>query len=98
MKPIYILVGTIIISMLLIVILSTVLLARASGPEYTLDWWTVDGGGTTSGASGSYTLAGTAGQPDAGTLNGNGYTLEGGFWGGVMYASLYSIYLPLGMR
>ena len=73
--------------------------ARAQQPEqvYTLDWWTVDGGGATFSTGGGYSLGGTAGQPDAGVLAGGGYTLGGGFWaggGGI----LYHIYLPLVLR
>jgi uncharacterized repeat protein (TIGR01451 family) len=53
---------------------------------YDLSWWTVDGGGGASTTlSVGYTLAGTAGQPDAGdhagaTAGGGTYTLQGGFW------------------
>jgi len=55
--------------------------ALAAG-SYDLSWWTVDGGGGTSRGNG-YTLNGTLGQPDAGTLtSGGGYTLAGGFWHG----------------
>jgi hypothetical protein len=37
---------------------------------------------------------GTVGQPDASAaMNGGGYTLAGGFWGGG--ASQYKVYLPL---
>ena len=47
--------------------------------QYSLSWNTVDcGGGTSSG--GVFSLTGTAGQPDAGTLAGGTYTLGGGFW------------------
>lgn len=46
---------------------------------YTLDWFTVDGGGGAS-AGGIYTVSGTIGQPDAGPLSGGIYKLEGGFW------------------
>lgn len=49
--------------------------------QYTIDWYTIDGGGGTS-TGGGYTLSGTIGQPDAGTLTGGNYVLEGGFWGG----------------
>ena len=35
---------------------------------YDLSWWTVDSGGATGLTAGSYTLSGTAGQPDAGSL------------------------------
>ena len=46
------------------------------------DWFTVDGGGGTSGG-GQFTLSGTAGQSDAGAITGGGYTLHGAFWGSV---------------
>jgi len=75
--------------------------AAAQQPQqtYTLDWWTVDGGGATSSTANGYALGGTAGQPDAGLLSGNGYTLGGGFWkGGVAAAAQYRIYLPLTVR
>jgi hypothetical protein len=49
--------------------------------QYSIDWFTIDGGGGTS-SGGGYTLSGTIGQPDAGTLSGGNYVLEGGFWGG----------------
>ena len=65
------------------------------GPGYDLSWWTVDGGGATLEA-GEYRLGGTAGQPDAGILEGGGYTLRGGFWSGVAVA--YPVFLPLVLR
>lgn len=43
----------------------------------------IDGGGGLSSA-GAYTLAGTAGQPDAGSLSGGKYTLDGGLWPGLL--------------
>ena len=66
---------------------------------YDLSWWTVDGGGATSGG-GAYTLSGAAGQPDAGILTGGGYTLTGGFWGGAGGTARvqYTIELPLVRR
>ena len=48
--------------------------------SYSLDWFTLDGGGGTS-TNGQYSLTGTIGQPDAGTLSGGNCTLVGGFWG-----------------
>jgi hypothetical protein len=63
---------------------------------YTLDWWTVDGGGGSDNASGTYTLGGTIGQPDTGVSEGGTYTLAGGFWGGGNAAVLNNpVYLPL---
>ena len=58
--------------------LATVL--SASAQTYSIDWYTIDGGGGTS-SGGPYTLSGTIGQPDAGLHTGGGYTLVGGFWG-----------------
>lgn len=54
----------------------------ASAQNYSIDWFTIDGGGGTS-SGGQYTLSGTIGQPDAGTMSGGNFTLDGGFWGGV---------------
>jgi hypothetical protein len=76
---------------------------------YDLSWQTVDGGGATfnsgvgasAGLSTSYSLGGTAGQPDAGVLAGGGYTLGGGFWGAGASAPVgptQGVYLPLVVR
>jgi hypothetical protein len=48
---------------------------------YTIDWWSVDGGGG-AGSGNGYSLGGTIGQPDAGssTSAGGQYSLVGGFW------------------
>jgi hypothetical protein len=95
-----------IIVTLALVLVATVLLtqspAGAQAPQqtYTLDWWSVDGGGTMSAAGGSYTLGGTAGQSDPGVLTGGAYSLGGGFWrGGVTSTGRqYAIYLPAVFR
>ena len=68
---------------------------------YTLDWWTVDGGGATSSSTTGYALGGTIGQPDAGQLSGGDYVLGGGFWGGGPLSGgsgAYEVYLPLVLR
>ena len=52
--------------------------AQAFAP--TINWWTVDGGGNGYAKAGTYNLAGTSGQPDAGLLTGSPYTINGGFW------------------
>jgi len=52
----------------------------AKGQNYTMDWFTIDGGGGTS-TGGVYSVTGTVGQPDAGIMSGGNYTLHGGFWG-----------------
>lgn len=55
------------------------LTTAAHGQTYSIDWFTIDGGGGTS-FGGSYSLSGTIGQPDAGTMIGGNYSLTGGFW------------------
>jgi len=48
--------------------------------QFTIDWFTIDGGGGTS-TGGVYSVSGTIGQPDAGKMSGGNYTVDGGFWG-----------------
>jgi hypothetical protein len=52
----------------------------APAQNYSIDWFTIDGGGGTS-SGGAYTLSGTIGQPDAGRMSGGNYSIDGGFWG-----------------
>ena len=47
--------------------------------QYSIDWYSIDGGGGTS-TGGVYAVSGTIGQPDAGAMSGGNYTLQGGFW------------------
>ena len=84
-----------VLGILILLILSLSGFALAAG-SFDLSWWTVDGGGGTSSGNG-YTLNGTLGQPEAGTIaSGGGYTLAGGFWhGGVAASPELKIYLPL---
>src|SRR5262245_39758265 len=53
--------------------------------QYTVDWFTLAGGGGTVGG-GKYTLSGTVGQSVAGHLSGGNYAMEGGFWSGVIFS------------
>lgn len=59
----------------------------ATGQDFNLDWFTVDGGGATSSTGGGFELAGTIGQADAGSpaapLIGGSFELVGGFWAGL---------------
>lgn len=48
--------------------------------NFAVNWWTIDGGGGAS-TGGVYTVSGTIGQPDAGKLSRNRFTVDGGFWG-----------------
>lgn len=99
MKTIHTLIRTSLLVLLAAAILALIpaFPAMAQEPDYTLEWWTVDGGGTVGQDTISpYTLGGTAGQPDAGVLGDGEYTLIGGFWvGGV---GGHRIYLPLVLR
>ena len=83
---------------LLVLGLLSVTLALAAPQAFSLPWWTVDSGGGAS-QGGAYTLTGTIGQPEAGTLlSGNVYTLAGGFWGtGSPYTGI-EIFLPIVTR
>jgi hypothetical protein len=63
----------------LIVLLLLVVAVSARAQSYSIDWYTIDGGGGTS-TGGVYTLRGTIGQPDAGTMSGGNFSVNGGFW------------------
>ena len=55
--------------------------SHANEPSWSLDWFTVDGGGGASTGN-VYQVIGTIGQPDAGkSMTGGAYVLDGGFWG-----------------
>ena len=84
----------ILLALVVFLLLTSVALADP-GDDYDLSWWTVDGGGGAL-SGGEYTLAGTAGQPDAAVWQGGEYTLVGGFWGGA--GAEYSIYLPMTLK
>jgi hypothetical protein len=51
----------------------------ANSQTYSIGWSTIDGGGGTS-TGGVYAVSGTIGQPDAGSMSGGQFTLQGGFW------------------
>ena len=47
--------------------------------QYSIDWYKVSGGGTSTG--GQYSVSDTTGQHDAGgPMTGGNYSLTGGFW------------------
>lgn len=60
------------------ILLLTVSMVNAG---YTIEWYTIDGGGGTS-SGGPYQVIGTIGQPDAGYHDTSPYELLGGFWVG----------------
>ena len=93
------------IGLVAIVLVSGLLAAAPSARAepsvtYDLSWNTIDGGGGTStgtGPNGTYSLSGTAGQPDAGTLSSPTYTLGGGFWAGI-FGAIQRLFLPMVLR
>ena len=54
--------------------------AAGSADDFTLNWWTIDGGGVMRSTGGNFELSGTIGQPDAGSMSGGNFALTGGFW------------------
>jgi hypothetical protein len=83
----------------LLLALPGIRLSLADEPGYTMEWWTVDGGGVVrQHAILPYSLGGTAGQADAALWQGGGYTLQGGFWRETGIAANYHVYLPLVLR
>ena len=64
------------------ILLAMLFTSRASA-QFSIHWFTLDGGGGGQSSSGAYTLQGTIGQPDAGASSGGSYTLQGGFWAGL---------------
>ncbi len=56
---------------------------KAAAQSLNVDWFTVDGGGGAS-SDGTLSIAGTAGQPDAGLMSDGALTVHGGFWTAVL--------------
>src|SRR5262245_61243581 len=50
--------------------------------QYSINWFTIAGGGARLSSGGSYTLGGTIGQPIAGMVSGGSYSIASGFWRG----------------
>ena len=71
----------VVVSILLILALVAVVSGAGIG-LFACDWFSVDGGGGSS-IGGQYRLSGSAGQPDAGTVTGGVFTIQGGYWPGV---------------
>jgi len=70
-------------------IIATCAAAPLGGGSFTVDWYTVDGGGATYLSGGGFTLGSTIGQVDAGpVMNGGQFQLIGGFWAAQTSGSL----------
>lgn len=57
-----------------------VAVTAAVEPTFEITRSTIDGGGTMRSQGGNFELSGTIGQPDAGQMSSNNFTLTGGFW------------------
>jgi hypothetical protein len=68
------------------------LVPQSTAQSYSIDWFTIDGGGGTS-TGGVYSVSGTIGQPDAGKMSGGNFSIDGGFWG--IIAALQTLGAPL---
>jgi hypothetical protein len=77
---------------LTIALLLLLALSGAQAQNYSIDWFTIDGGGGTS-TGGVFSVSGTIGQPDAGHMSGGNYTLDGGFW--AIFAAVQTPGAPL---
>ncbi len=87
----------VLMALALLTLIPTASSMAQTGGGYDLTWSTIDGGGYMFSTGGSFSLGGTAGQPDAGALSGGSYSLAGGFWIGEG-AAQYKIYLPLTLK
>ncbi len=85
----------VVLGLLVVLVVTATAQARPSA-SYDLSWYSIDGGGGMFSTGGSYSLGGTIGQPDAGTLSGGSYSLNGGFWSGG--TTNYAVYLPLVLK
>lgn len=69
-----------IVVLLLVGILALTAVALAEPTDFSISWWTVDGGGGHVTGD-DYALTGTAGQFDAHTAaTGGEYAVSGGYW------------------
>ncbi len=68
-----------------LIIVTATAISRAQ--SYSIDWFTIDGGGGTS-TGGVFSISGTIGQPDTGAMSDGNFSITGGFW------SLYAVATP----
>jgi len=63
----------------LLIALSSPVASATEGEEFSLFWFSIDGGGGVSGGD-VYSLSGAIGPAVVGETSGNDYTVQGGFW------------------
>ncbi|MBN1868589.1 hypothetical protein JW916_15005 [Candidatus Sumerlaeota bacterium] len=64
----------------IVLVLVGMFAAALAAQALSVAWWNTDGSGAQGLSGGTFTLSGTAGQPDAGILSAGNFTLNGGFW------------------
>ena len=60
--------------------LSIISFSVAAADDFEISRSTIDGGGVMFSVGGDFELSGTIGQPGPGVVEGDGFTLTGGFW------------------
>jgi hypothetical protein len=63
-----------------LILAGALLVSSVAADSFELARSTVDGGGTMFCTGGEFEFSGTIGQPDAGAMSVDGYTMSGGFW------------------
>ncbi len=88
------------IALLVLILLAGASFALAQSGGLNLSWFAVDGGGISASQGGEFSVASTIGQPDAGTLSGGDFALNGGFLGKMPGKSQAStaVFLPFVVR
>ena len=77
--------------LLFVSLLAALFSGSAGAQTFSVDWFTIDGGGGPS-PGGGYSVSGTIGQPDAGRMEGGSFVLSGGFW------SVFAVQTPGGPK
>ncbi len=67
-------------SLRVVAVLAGVVIGTTVAQDLEITRSTINGGGVMRSTGGDFELSGTIGQPDAGVMEGDGFTLTGGFW------------------
>ena len=62
----------------------------STGGDFAMEWNSVDGGGIMYFTGGLFDVGATFGQPDAGSMSGDCFSLIGGFWAITAQADCYA--------
>jgi hypothetical protein len=73
--------------------LATAGVLAQQGGDYRFELFIIPGGGGSSSAAG-YTIEGAFGQPMAGQVEGSGFIIDGGFFGGGIGDQTFELFAP----